>query len=153
MTGILRIVELEDASALPILEGLRLEYDRRYGASGGELSAHADADFGPPDGVFLVVEERGRTVAGGGLRRWDADTAEIKRMWTAPAHRRRGHARAVLRALERSARKRGYASVRLQSGTEQPEALALYEQEGFARIAAYGPYRDDPRCVCLEKRL
>ncbi len=152
MTGILRLVELEDPSAAALLEGLRLEYDRRYGAS-GELSAYAEADFASPDGVFLVVEEYGRTVAGGGLRRWDAGTAEVKRMWTAPAHRRRGHARSVLRALERAARKRGYASVRLQSGTEQPEAPALYEQEGFERIAPYGPYREDPRCVCFEKRL
>jgi len=152
MTRILRIVELADPSALPLLEGLRLEYDRRYGVS-AELSAYSDADFGPPDGVFLVVEERGRTVAGGGIRRWDAGTAEVKRMWTAPAHRRRGHGRWVLRALERSARRRGYARVHLQSGTEQPEALALYEEEGYSRIASYGPYRDDPRCVCFEKRL
>ncbi len=74
-------------------------------------------------------------------------------MWTAPAHRRRGHSRRVLRALERVARERGYERMRLQTGTAQPEALALYLSENYARIAPYGPYREDPRCVCFEKRL
>lgn len=59
----------------------------------------------------------------------------------------------MLRALERVARERGYERMRLQTGTAQPEALALYLSENYARIAPYGPYREDPRCVCFEKRL
>jgi ribosomal protein S18 acetylase RimI-like enzyme len=61
-------------------------------------------------------------------------------MWTSPRHRRRGHARTVLTALQDLGRERGYARVRLETGPAQPEALALYRQLGFAEIPLYGRY-------------
>lgn len=152
MNAALRVSGLSDPATAPVLAGLAEEYERRYGGS-GEITLDDRADFEAPDGTLLLLEEDGETLAAGALRRWSAGTAEVKRMWTAPAHRRRGHSRRVLRALEDAARGRGYELVRLQSGTAQPEALALYLSENYARIAPYGPYRDDPRCVCFEKRL
>ena len=41
----------------------------------------------------------------------------------------------------------------LETGARQPEALALYESNGFARIAPFGEYIDDPVSVCMEKHL
>jgi hypothetical protein len=74
-------------------------------------------------------------------------------MWTAPDARRRGHGARVLAWLEQAATERGYASLRLETGTEQPEAVALYQRAGYRRIAPYGPYRGDPRTICFEKLL
>lgn len=64
-------------------------------------------EFAPPGGAFLLLLEDGRPVAGGAYRRHDARTAELKRIWTHSAHRRRGLARRVLDALERDAAARG----------------------------------------------
>jgi putative acetyltransferase len=101
----------------------------------------------------VVEEEEGVLLAGGGVRRLSASTGEIKRMWTAAPARRRGLARLVLRSLEDEARTRGYDELRLETGTEQPEAVAFYAAAGYTRIEPYGRYRDDPRSICMAKRL
>lgn len=59
-------------------------------------------------------------------------------MWTAPSHRRQGHARTVLAVLEDAARDRGYARVRPETGPAQPEAIALYRDLGYQQIPLYG---------------
>lgn len=41
----------------------------------------------------------------------------------------------------------------LESGTKQPEALALYETTGWEPIAPYGDYRDEPGSRCYAKDL
>ena len=88
-------------------------------------------DFEPPHGTFLVLTENGETVAGGALRRRDPDTAEVKRVWTANRHRRRGLARRVLTELERAAVDLGYRSIYLTTGPRQPEARSLYLSSGY----------------------
>ena len=42
--------------------------------------------------------------------------------------------------------------LRLQTGTRQPEAVALYEREGWTRIDPYPPYPAESS-ICFEKRL
>jgi hypothetical protein len=41
----------------------------------------------------------------------------------------------------------------LESGTAQPEALALYERAGYAPVAAYGRYADEPGTRSLGRSL
>ena len=57
---------------------------------------------------MLVGLLDGVPVTGGAFRRFDDETAELKRIWTDARHRRRGHARALLTALEREIAARGY---------------------------------------------
>ena len=95
------------------------------------------SDFAPPAGGFVVAYVDGVAIGGGGLKRLDARTAEIKRMFVAPAARGRGVARLILRELERIAAARGYSLVRLDTGPEQPHALALYESEQYRAIDDY----------------
>ncbi|HEV8115210.1 MAG TPA: GNAT family N-acetyltransferase [Acidimicrobiales bacterium] len=132
----LRRVRLTDSLVEPLLQGLAEEYGRRYGLSigAGEMAAAPAQQFEPPDGAFVVLLDDGRTVAGGGVRRLSSTTCEVKRMWTAPDRRRRGHATAVLRALEEAARDLGYRHIRLVTGPAQPEAIALYGAYGYVRI-------------------
>ena len=47
----------------------------------------------------------------------------------------------------------GYGALRLQTGSHQPAALALYRSSGYRAIAPYGRHRDDPRLRCFEKVL
>jgi GNAT superfamily N-acetyltransferase len=95
------------------------------------------ADFAPPAGTFLVGFHDGEPVCAGGLKPIAPDAVEIKRMYVVPTARRRGVARALLRALEDAARERGYAFVRLDTGPRQRGAMALYASEGYTEIANF----------------
>ena len=141
-------------AAAPLLAGLRQEYQTTYGPEvAAEVDAYSVYEFLPPAGAFLVLEADGITVAGGALRRLAPGVGEVKRMWTALDHRGRGHSRRVLGALEEAAARRGYHTVRLQTGVFQAAAIGLYESSGYAPTAAWGPYANDPRLLSYEKRL
>jgi putative acetyltransferase len=75
----------------------------------------------------------------------------MKRVYVAPSGRRRGIARRILYALEQLAGGFNYRAIRLGTGIEQPEAIRLYESNGYHRIAAYGHYIGDSLSVCFEK--
>lgn len=150
----LRLVSPTHPAAAPLLAGLRHEYHRDYGPDvAAELDRCSPLEFLPPGGAFLVVEKDGTTVAGGALRRLGDGVGEIKRMWTAPAHRGRGHARRVLAALEEAAGRRGYHTLRLETGNLQLGAIALYTSSGYAEVTPYGGSFSETSRVCFEKRL
>jgi GNAT superfamily N-acetyltransferase len=135
----LRAVRFTDPEVEPLLSSLSADYEARYGAD-DEMAAATAADFTPPNGTFLVIVRDGETVAGDGIRRMSGEACEVKRMWTAPAHRRRGYASAVLEALEGAARELGYTYIRAETGPAQPEALAFYRRRGYREIPSFGPY-------------
>jgi GNAT superfamily N-acetyltransferase len=104
-----------------------------------------------PDGAYLVGYEGAEAVAGGGLRRIDDGVAEIKRMFVRPGARSRGVARALLEALEQTARELGYERIRLDTGPKQVHGLALYRSAGYVDVP---PYNDNPfACFWGEKVL
>lgn len=129
---------LTDPRVRPLLEELAHEYAARYGNLFGDTSAEMNrypaADFAAPDGALLILQEHGSSVAGGAFRRWDATTAELKRIWTHSRHRRRGLARIVLTELEREAARRGYTRLHLTTGPRQPEARSLYLATGYTPL-------------------
>ena len=134
-------VALTAPEVSPLLTGLRQEYEARYGSGAGESVLDVDAsEFDAPTGGFLVLLDDGTTVAGGGIRRIDDTTVEVKRMWTNPDYRRQGYATRMLRELAGLARHLGYRRLRLETGYAQPEALDLYRGLGFTQIDSYGPY-------------
>jgi GNAT superfamily N-acetyltransferase len=124
----------------------------RYGEDDiGELSPYELTR--PAGGTFLLARIEGRPVGCGGIRRHHDDVAEIKRMYVVPEARRRGVAQVLLGALEAQARRLGYRAIVLETGSRQPEAVALYEAHGYSRIPNYGPYTEAEWSICLEKRL
>ncbi|MFJ9850730.1 GNAT family N-acetyltransferase [Streptomyces sp. NPDC101150] len=120
-----------DPLARPLLEELTHEYRTRYERPVDLALEYPAAEFAPPGGAFVLLLEDGEPVAGGAYRRHDATTAELKRIWTHSAHRRRGLGLRVLQTLEREAADRGYTRVRLTTGPRQPEAKALYLAAGY----------------------
>jgi GNAT superfamily N-acetyltransferase len=146
----LRPVGYDDPAAEQLVAAMGEELTRRYGDGG--LSPAAAHEFGSP-GLFLVADLAGRPVGCAGLRPGEDGIAEVKRMYVEPDVRGRGVARALLRALVAHAREVGLSRLRLETGTEQPEAVALYESEGWSPTAPFGHYADDPRTRCYELRL
>lgn len=64
-------------------------------------------------------------------RRGFDDYAEVKRVYTWPAARGRGVAKALLRKIEDEARGANKSVLRLETGTYQQEAIGLYKRMGF----------------------
>jgi GNAT superfamily N-acetyltransferase len=133
-----RTVPADQSPARELIAAMIEELIPLYGRIDGPGAPTATAaDFAPPGGTFLVLERDGVPVAGGGLKRLDAATCEIKRMFVIPEARGQGVARALLQALEGAARELGYTNARLDTGPEQPHAKALYESAGYVEIPDY----------------
>jgi GNAT superfamily N-acetyltransferase len=150
-------VALDDALAQPLLEELAVEYAHRYGSTPPTVLAwlmdNPADEFAPPDGGLLIGLLDGRPVTGGGFRRFDAETAELKRVWTDGAHRRRGFAMALLAALEAEIAVRGYRKVYLMTGDRQPEAEELYQAGGYTRLPGPLPSAGPVFPIAFEKWL
>jgi GNAT superfamily N-acetyltransferase len=136
----LRVVQVspDDPLAAPLFTDLTVEYDTRYGDLFGgaaeEMTRYPADVFLPPSGAFVLLLEDGAAVAGGAYMAHPSGAAEVKRMWTAAAHRRRGLARRVLTELEERAAAAGYDRMYLTTGPRQPEARDLYLATGWTPL-------------------
>lgn len=133
------VVHPDDPLARPLFAELAVEYDRRYGDLFGgaeqELTRYPVEQFTAPLGAFVLLLEHGVAVAGGAFKPHPDDgTVEVKRMWTAAAHRRRGLARRVLTELQQHAATAGYTRAFLTTGPLQPEARELYLSAGWTPL-------------------
>jgi GNAT superfamily N-acetyltransferase len=175
-------VALHDPLVRPLLDGLAHEYGTRYERLltpeqlRDELEHYGAEEFAPPDGELVLLLEDGEPVAGGAFRRRHepelgdpvllarpaaraADgspavrTAELKRIWTHEAHRRRGLARVVLAELEARAASRGYPRVYLTTGPRQPEAVGLYLAAGYTPLFDRTAYPETVGAHAFEKWL
>jgi GNAT superfamily N-acetyltransferase len=151
----LRALPYDDPLAQYLVEQVQQEYVRRYG--GRDAAVVEPGEFLPPRGVFLVAELDGVPAGCGAWRALEpgpeGPRAEIKRVYVEPGFRRRGLAQLLVAALEADAAGAGHRSVVLNSGREQPEALALYADRGYRPVPGYGVYACAPDAVFLGKEL
>ncbi|SDL05913.1 GNAT family N-acetyltransferase [Streptomyces indicus] len=152
----IRPVRYDHPDAVKLNDQVQLEYVERYGDGEGDATPLDAGMFVPPLGLYLIAyDDQDRPVATGGWRTQDANDegyadgdAELKRMYVVPEARGLGLARRILALLEEDARGRGRTRMVLETGTEQPEAIALYESSGYEPCAKFGHYRcyDNSRC-------
>jgi GNAT superfamily N-acetyltransferase len=105
--------------------------------------------------VLVATDDDGTPVGCGALRPLGPDSAEVKRMYVVPQARGRGVSKVLLAALEAEALHRGWTTLRLETGPDQPEAVGLYTGAGYSPISAFGHYvgdRDD-WSLYFERRL
>ncbi|MDI9886539.1 GNAT family N-acetyltransferase [Streptomyces sp. HNM0645] len=146
--------------AVKLNDQVQLEYAARYGDE-GDVTPLDPSMFVPPRGLYLLAYDGlGRPVATGGWRTQDENAegyadgdAELKRMYVAPEARGLGLARRVLAALEEDARAAGRIRMVLETGTAQPEAIALYTSSGYEPCAKFGHYREYENSRCFAKLL
>jgi drug/metabolite transporter (DMT)-like permease/ribosomal protein S18 acetylase RimI-like enzyme len=98
-----------------------------------------DEWYGGERGRAFVAYVDGVPAAGVVMRAWGDSDAELRRLYVRPAFRRRGLARALVRACVEEARALGYRRVVLVTSDEFEGASDLYTSEGFARIEPYRP--------------
>ena len=91
----------------------------------------------------------------GALKRLDDAQGEIKSMRVADAFLGKGIGRAILDHVVAEARRRGLASLWLETGSGEAflPAIRLYESSGFARCGPFGDYVEDPFSVFMMRRL
>jgi GNAT superfamily N-acetyltransferase len=138
-------------AAEELTDRLEAELVERYGPGGGASMPRRKADEYT---AFVVAFVDHTPVACGGVcRHTGTDTAEVHRMYTRPDMRGRGYAIEVLAELERAAAEAGCTEMVLETGTLNPEAVALYQRCGYRPIPAYGPYVDTPHSRCFGRSL
>jgi GNAT superfamily N-acetyltransferase len=135
-----------------LIGALNAELGALYSEPGANHFALDPEEVSAGRGVFFVAYRDGSPVGCGALRRLDAGTAELKRMYVAPLARGSGLGRRLVDALEAEARALGVRRLVLETGVRQAAALALYRATGFEPIPLYGEYRLSPdTSVCLGK--
>ena len=101
----------------------------------------------------IVAYDRESPVGCGAIREYSEGVMEVKRMYVPPGRRGQGIATAILKRLEGWAAGMDYKKCLLETGMNQPEAIALYKKNGYAIIANYGQYKNVDNSVCFEKIL
>jgi GNAT superfamily N-acetyltransferase len=151
-------VPITHADSLALIDEVQAEYRVRYG--GPDRTPLEPAYFETPSGAFFVGYLDQVPVTMGGWRfRPDVSrlgstrAAEVKRMYVAASARRQGLARLMLAHLEATARSAGADVMILETGTAQPEAMALYESCGYTPVEPFGYYRNEPLNRCYGRVL
>ena len=134
-----------------------------------ELVKQLDADLAERDGkdhsfyaqfniidkikYAVIAYENGKPIACGALKAYSPGSMEIKRMYTLPDSRGKGVAGNVLGELEIWATELHCEKCILETGKRQPEAIALYQKNGYSIIPNYGQYEGIENSLCFEKGL
>lgn len=101
----------------------------------------------------VVAYDQDQPVGCGALRAYAPNILEIKRMYVSPENRGQGIATQILSALEGWATELSCEKCLLETGKNQPEAIALYHKNGYRVIPNYGQYQSVANSVCFEKKL
>lgn len=92
--------------------------------------------------TLFTLREHGRLLGMGALKELGSDEGEIKSMRTSPEALGRGVGRQMLDFLVAESRRRGYVSLRLETGRSAEFAAAnhLYDSAGFVAGEPFGGY-------------
>ncbi|PKV67425.1 GNAT family N-acetyltransferase [Pontibacter ramchanderi] len=102
--------------------------------------------------VVLACEGE-KALGCGAIKQYQPGAMEVKRMYVLPEGRNKGIASQVLSELEAWARELHFERCILETGKKQPEAIALYQKNGYQPIPNYGQYAEVENSVCFEKVL
>jgi putative acetyltransferase len=104
------------------------------------------------NGTFIVALDDDRVVGSLGLRHWQGNICELKRLWFYKEYRGQGLGRLLMERLIDLAAAKGYQRIRFEVADPevQAPAMRLYQKLGFYFIEKYS---DGPGTVFMEKVL
>ena len=97
--------------------------------------------YAPPAGCLLLASQLELIVGCVGLRRFEGEICEMKRLYVQPSVQGQGLGRALAGAAIRQARKLGYRLMVLDTLASMKPARKLYRSLGFRET---DPYYDNP---------
>ena len=106
-----------------------------------EELASLPGEYGAPDGRLYLLTVDGQTAGCAALRRFDPDTAEMKRLYVRPEFRASGLGLQLAQQIIADARAAGWRRLVLDTLPSMGKAIELYLALGFRNIE---PYRDNP---------
>jgi putative acetyltransferase len=111
------------------------------------------AQFNKTDSIknVVVAYSDDKPIGCGAFKFYDDKTVEIKRMFVKAENRGQRIAKQILDELENWANQLGYSTFILETGVNQPEAIRLYQREGYAVIPNYGQYEGIENSICMQK--
>ncbi|HEY5112342.1 MAG TPA: GNAT family N-acetyltransferase [Acidimicrobiales bacterium] len=130
---------ITSSGALSVFHAAIDELNRRYGGSDEALHLQLD-ELMAPRGLFLVARLDDHPIGGVGVRSIGDPVlhlGEIKRLWVRPDQRQHGVGTKLMSEIEERAKKNDFLGLYLETGYAQPEALALYESTGWARVEEF----------------
>ena len=101
----------------------------------------------------IVAYENDKPISCGAIREYSPAIMEVKRMYTIPGSRGKGIATKILNELEKWASELSYHKCILETGKRQPDAIGLYQKNGYKPIPNYGKYIEMENSVCFEKEI
>jgi len=117
---------------------------------------HNFMPFNKVDESFRVIlaYDKNAPIGCGCFRPMNEDrTIEIKRMYVARTHRNQGIGKTILHHLEHLAKDEGFLISKLETGINQPEAIAAYTKSGYTWIPNFPPYVEVKESICMMKVL
>lgn len=101
----------------------------------------------------VVVYDKGTAIGIAGFQRYDAECAELKRVFIREEYRGCGIAKKLMAHIEARAKEKGFTCFILESGEPLVEAMGLYRAIGYQVIPNYGQYAGMPNSICMKKAL
>ena len=101
----------------------------------------------------VVAYENDEPAGCGAIKEYNGSIIEIKRMYTLLENRGKGIATKVLIELENWAKEMDYEKCILETGKKQPEAIRVYEKNGYKLIPNYDQYIGMENSVCYIKEM
>lgn len=165
---IIPAIKPEDVEAVRVLCQSFLDWvQKRYAAEPWLIDVHYGPEewarvmdtleeiHRPPEGAILLARIGEKPAGCIMMQTVEPGLCEMKRLFVSSDVRRSGIALALCRALMVLARDRGYMRMRLETGTLQSEAIALYQSLGFVRTPPFRSYPAETleRMVFMERRL
>lgn len=110
------------------------------------------ADYFDRQGIFLVVIDEKTLVGCGGIKHFNYQICELKRMWLQKKYRGQGLGFKLAQMLLNFAKQAAYKIIRLDvfDPNKQKTAIAFYHKLGFYSIDRYN---DSPCQIFMEKTL
>jgi ribosomal protein S18 acetylase RimI-like enzyme len=132
---------------------------RAFGSTYAKESQYSEAewlkratDWSGARSVGYLAMESGEAcgIVGAFLDEVDPHKAHLISMWVAPAQRRNGMGRALIKAIEDWATTKGVRLLRLTVTSSNLTAIEFYRRHGFAMTGDTEPYPNDPALVEYE---
>jgi carbonic anhydrase len=154
------VLKIVPATATQDLEDVRILFGEYSGLVAEALSFQnfdqeleaLPGEYVPPGGALLIARDKDAAAGCVALRKLDASTGEMKRMYVRDAYRGSGLGRRLAAAIIEEAQKRKYRRVVLDTLPKLAPAIALYRDIGFRETGPYLP-NPTPGAICFELKL